>query len=78
MGTIKIDNNVWIGANTIIMPNVIIGEGSVVGAGSVVTKNIPSLSIVAGNPAKIINTRSEIQYEHQNNENKQYLKKKWK
>jgi len=44
----------WIGANCIILPGVTIGENSVVGGGSVVTKNIPSYSVVAGNPAKII------------------------
>ncbi|WP_345993683.1 acyltransferase [Sulfurimonas sp. HSL-1716] len=44
----------WIGANSIILPGVEIGENSIVGAGSVVTKNVPSRTIYAGNPAKLI------------------------
>jgi acetyltransferase-like isoleucine patch superfamily enzyme len=51
---IKIGNNVWIGANAIILPEVQIGNNVIVGAGSVVTKNIPSDQIVAGNPARMI------------------------
>ena len=43
-----------IGANSVIIPGVIIGEGAMVGAGSVVTKNVPSNTIVTGNPARII------------------------
>jgi len=49
-----IGNNVFVGVNSIIMPGVIIEDKVIVGAGSVVTKSIPSGSIVAGNPAKII------------------------
>lgn len=41
----------------IILPGVTINEGAIIGAGSVVTKDVPELSIVAGNPAKIINYR---------------------
>lgn len=51
---IDISDNVWIGGNSIILPGVSIGEGSVVAAGSVVVKNVPSRSLVGGNPAKII------------------------
>lgn len=51
---IFIDNNVWIGANCVILSGVHIAEGSVVAAGSVVTKSVPPHVIVAGNPAKII------------------------
>ena len=46
-----IENNVFIGANSIILKGVTIGENSVVGAGSIVTKNVRRNSIVAGNPA---------------------------
>ncbi len=49
-----IGNNVFIGANAIIMPGVRIGNNVIIGAGSVVTKNIEDFSIVAGNPAKLI------------------------
>lgn len=53
-GTVKIGNDSWIGAGAIILPNVVIGEKVIVGAGAVVTKDVPSLSVVAGIPAKII------------------------
>lgn len=51
-GPIVIESNVWLGTGVIVMPNVTIGHGAVVGAGSVVTKNIPSMTIAAGVPAK--------------------------
>jgi len=51
---VKIGDNCWIGANSIIMPGVTIGDNVVVAAGSVVTKDIPDWSLVAGNPARII------------------------
>lgn len=51
---IRIGDNVWIGANSIVLPEVQIGENVVIGAGSVVTKDIPSNSIAAGNPCKVI------------------------
>lgn len=56
-GKIIIEEDVWIGSNSIILSGVKIGRGSIIGAGSVVTKNIPSYSIVVGNPAKIIRKR---------------------
>jgi len=52
-----IENDVWIGANCLILPGVIIGEGAVVAAGSVVTKNVKKFSVVAGVPAKVIKER---------------------
>lgn len=51
---VKIEDNVFIGARSIILKGVTIGENSVVGAGSVVTKDIPSGEVWAGNPAKFI------------------------
>ena len=52
---VKIGDNVWIGANAIILPEVEIGNNCVVGAGSVVTKCFfDDNLIIAGNPAKII------------------------
>ena len=56
-GRITIFDDVWIGANAVILPDVTIGKGAVVAAGSVVTKDIPEYSIVAGVPAKIIKYR---------------------
>lgn len=51
---IVIGSDVFIGVNTILMPGVRIGDRVVVGAGSVVTKSVPSGSVVAGNPARLI------------------------
>lgn len=51
---IHIEENVWIGADAVILPAVTIGKNSIIGAGSIVTKDIPDNVIVAGNPAKII------------------------
>jgi acetyltransferase-like isoleucine patch superfamily enzyme len=56
---IKIEDDVWIGAGSIILDGVTIGKGSVVGAGSVVSKNVPSYCVVAGVPAKKIRDRHE-------------------
>ncbi len=51
---INIENNVWIGENSVIQMGVTIGFGSIIAANSVVTKNIPEKCIAAGSPAKII------------------------
>ncbi|MBT8315753.1 MAG: acyltransferase [Maribacter sp.] len=57
---IVIGNNVFVGANSIIMPGVKIENKVIVAAGSVVTKSIPKGSVVAGIPARIIGSYSEI------------------
>lgn len=51
---IVIEDKVWIGINSTILPGVRIGHGSIVGAQSVVTHDVPPMTIVAGNPARII------------------------
>lgn len=51
---IVIEDDVWIGAHSIILKGVRIGARSVIGAGSVVTKSIPSDSVAAGNPCRVI------------------------
>ena len=56
---IIIGNDVWLGANVIVVDGVKIGDGAVVAAGSVVTKDIPPYAIVGGVPAKIIKYRFE-------------------
>lgn len=63
-GDIVIENDVWIGANVIILSGVKVGHGSIIGAGSIVTKDVPPYAIVGGNPAKVIKYRfSEDQIE---------------
>lgn len=56
---VHIGKFVWIGANVSICPGVHIGAGSVIAMGSVVTKDVPSGSIVGGNPAKVISQRDQ-------------------
>jgi acetyltransferase-like isoleucine patch superfamily enzyme len=52
-----IKNNCWIGAGVIVLCGVTIHEGCVIAAGSVVTKDIPSNSVAAGVPAKVVKNR---------------------
>lgn len=54
VSTVCIEDDVWIGANSVITAGITIGKHSVVAAGSIVTKNIPPYSVVGGNPARII------------------------
>lgn len=53
-GAVIIEDNVWIGEKSSILPGVRIGFGSIVAANSVVTKNVAPYSVVGGNPAKVI------------------------
>ncbi|PIP80029.1 MAG: acetyltransferase [Gammaproteobacteria bacterium CG22_combo_CG10-13_8_21_14_all_40_8] len=53
----RIMNDVWIGANVIILPGIIVEDHAVIGAGAVVTKNVPAWAVVVGNPAKVIKYR---------------------
>jgi acetyltransferase-like isoleucine patch superfamily enzyme len=55
---VVIEDDVWIGANCMILPGVTIGHGSVVAAGSVVTKSIQPFTIVGGVPARVIRRRN--------------------
>lgn len=54
---VVIEDDVWCGANVIILKGVTIGHGSVVAAGAVVTKSFPPYSIIGGVPAKLIRMR---------------------
>lgn len=51
---VVIEDDIWIGANAVILPGVTIGHHTVIAAGAVVTKNVPAHSLVAGVPANII------------------------
>jgi acetyltransferase-like isoleucine patch superfamily enzyme len=51
---VRIEDNVWLGLNVIVLKGVTIGRDSVIGAGSVVARSIPSGVIAAGQPAKVI------------------------
>lgn len=55
-GRIRIGNNVFIGINSTILPNVSIGDNVIVGCCSVVTRDVPSNSVVAGSPARVVST----------------------
>lgn len=55
-GRVHIGDNVFIGMNATILKGVSIGDNVIIGAGSIVTKDIPSNSVVAGNPAHVIST----------------------
>lgn len=57
---IKVGDHVWIGARSIILKGVTIGNNSIVGTNSIVTKSIPSHSVAAGIPAKVI--RSDVDW----------------
>jgi len=51
---VTIENNVWLGLNTVVLKGVTIGKNSIIGANSVVVKSIPSNVVAAGNPCKVI------------------------
>jgi acetyltransferase-like isoleucine patch superfamily enzyme len=52
-----VGNDVWIGANVIVMDGVRIGNGVVIGAGAVITKDVPDYAIIVGVPGKILKMR---------------------
>lgn len=55
---IVIGNDVWIGANSTVLKGVTIGDGAVIGANSLVNKDVPSMVVVGGSPAKVIKERN--------------------
>ena len=60
--TVIIGDCVWFGNRVTVVGNVTIGEGAIIAAGAVVTKDVPPLSIVGGNPAKVIKYRNKEHY----------------
>ena len=66
LGCIEIMDNVFIGANSIIMPDVRIGSNTIIAAGSIITKDIPDGWVVGGVPAKKIGTFNDIMKKRQN------------
>ena len=67
IGVVEIGNNVFIGADSIVLCNTRIGDNVIVGAGSVVTHDIPSNSVYAGNPARFICSYDAYKRKHQEN-----------
>lgn len=51
---VRIEDDVWIGANVVILPGVTVGAGSVIGAGSVVTRDIPPRVVAVGSPCRVL------------------------
>ena len=56
---VRIEDNVWLGANCVVLPGVTIGENSVIGAGSVVTKDIPANVVAVGCPCRVLREINE-------------------
>lgn len=54
---IRIEDDVWIGTHSVILPGVVVGRGAVIGAGAIVTRDVPPLTVVAGVPAKELRKR---------------------
>lgn len=59
---VTIEDNVWVGMNVTILPGVRVGEGAIIQAAAVVSSDVPALSIVGGNPARIIKMRDADHY----------------
>jgi len=60
---VYIEDYVWLGTRTCVMPGVRIGEGAIVAMGSVVVQDVPPLAIVGGNPGQILSYRSKDDFE---------------
>jgi maltose O-acetyltransferase len=60
---VYIEDYVWLGTRTCVMPGVRIGEGAIVAMGSVVVQDVPPLAIVGGNPGQILSYRSKEDFE---------------
>jgi putative colanic acid biosynthesis acetyltransferase WcaF len=56
-GPIQLERGCWVFARAFVGPGVTVGEGAIVGAMAVVTRDVPALAVVAGNPARVVKTR---------------------
>jgi maltose O-acetyltransferase len=56
---VVIEDDVWVGARSIVLPGIRIGRGAIIAAGAVVTKDVPPYAICGGNPARVIRLRTE-------------------
>ncbi|MDD2806222.1 MAG: CatB-related O-acetyltransferase [Elusimicrobiales bacterium] len=54
---VRIGNDVWIGANALLLDGICVGDGAIIAAGAVVAKDVPAYAIVGGVPAKLIRYR---------------------
>jgi maltose O-acetyltransferase len=64
VGRVTVGARAFVGAGSLILPGVTIGKSAIVGAGSVVTHNVPDNSVVAGNPARMIESTPEFVEKH--------------
>lgn len=60
VGAVVIEDGVFIGVNSVVLPGVTLGKGCYIGAGSIVTKSIPAGARAAGNPCVVIKQMSEV------------------
>lgn len=58
---VTIEDDVWVGARAMILRGVTLGRGTIVGAGSLINRSTPPYSIVAGNPARVIRFRWDVE-----------------
>jgi acetyltransferase-like isoleucine patch superfamily enzyme len=64
-GDIVLEDDVWLGANVVVLDGVTIGRGAIVGAGAVVTQSIPPYAIAGGVPARVIRYRTPEKGNHE-------------
>jgi maltose O-acetyltransferase len=73
---IIINDNVWVCLGVHILPGVTIGEGAILSMGAVVTKDVPPLALVGGNPATVIKLRNTTLYNNLKEQNAWILRVK--